>query len=305
MSDIVREYKFYLNSKQRNNGTSNNFNITIYPPMQLLKQTNYFRIRVLRATIPYSFSQVNNSNNTFYVGYNSVVIPIVVAPGNYNIIDLNTQIQSLILAALPTVVLTINYTRSTGLNNFTLVAPGNLILYAGSTIAKMLGITSNITLIPNSVPIYGNQKVDVNPILSIFIRSDTVSQKYSIESLLNKNIQSDILTEIQLANNPGSYICWTNNIMIGNICYNKVIDNINLYLGSTDDYILDLGGLEWSCLLYVTEHEGFRISYDDTILGKPILKIKQEEQKEPEQVSSESESDRLTEELNKLKSELQ
>lgn len=277
---VVKEYQYYISSKQRDTGTSSDFGIRVFPNISLVKQTNLFKITVVNATIPFSFSQVNDTNNIFYISYNSVTYPVQIPNGNYNIKQLNSVITSGIISSVlsntgDTIVITIGYDLTTGKNTFTynsgvssLPYGGKaLTLFAGSTISKMLGITTNIVLTVGQTVI-SNQKFDVNPILSLFIRSENLNQSNNIESILEKSIQSDILAEIQLDTNPGSYITWSNSAMLGVFINNKVIDRIQLYLSSTDDYVLSLNNLEWSVMLLIQEIQP--VSYETDVLAQVL-----------------------------------
>lgn len=275
---VVREYQYYISSKQRDTGTSDNFSIRVFPNISLIKQTNLFKITVINATLPFSFSQVNDTNNIFYISYNSVTYPVQIPNGNYNIKQLNSVITAGIISSVlsntgDTIVVTITYDLTTGKNTFVYNSGpvANLTLFAGSTISKMLGITTNIILSVGGPGIVGNQKFDVNPILSVFIRSENLNQSNNIESILEKSIQSDILAEIQLDTNPGAYITWTNSSMLGVFINNKVIDRVQLYLSSTDDYILSLNNLDWSLLLLIQEIQP--ITYESDTLIAPYQEI--------------------------------
>lgn len=306
--DIVREYQYYISSKQRDKGESHSFNIRVYPPINLYKSTNVFKITVLNAIIPCSFSQINATNNIFYIEFDNVIYPITIAEGNYNISDLNIAVKNAIISAVSavrTITFDITYNLSSGKNTFTYLTcdgtPINTLkLFSSSTIGKMLGLNQNLDL-TLTVPALGQQKFDVNPLLSIYIRSSTLTQSsafgFNIESLLEKSVQSDILTEIMINVNPGTYLQYTNGTNQGVYVSNKTIDNIELYLSSQDDYVLSLGNLDWSCCLLIQEIQP-KIYQSDALVPS-VEQILIEQAKVQNQVNAKEE------EKNKLLSELE
>lgn len=306
--DIVREYQYYISSKQRDKGESHSFNIRVFPPINLYRSTNVFKITVLNAIIPCSFSQINATNNIFYIEFDNVIYPITIAEGNYNISDLNTAVKNAIISAVSSVraiTFDITYNLSSGKNTFTYLTcdgiPINTLkLFSSSTIGKMLGLNENLDL-TLTVPALGQQKFDVNPLLSIYIRSSTLTQSsafgFNIESLLEKSVQSDILTEIMINVNPGTYLQYTNGTNQGVYVSNKTIDNIELYLSSQDDYVLSLGNLDWSCCLLIQEIQP-KIYQSDALVPS-VEQILIEQAKVQNQVNAKEE------EKNKLLSELE
>lgn len=259
----VNEYLYYISSKQResNSNSSSDFNMRIFPNLNLVKSTNYWKVYVLSATIPFSFKQVNIFNNTFYIEFNSNIIPITLPVGNYNIKDLSTQIATgIISACLPydMINFTINYNLITGFCTFTYISSSlgipTIKIFGNSTISEMIGINVDTTINLGS-SVSGQLPFNVNPILSLYIRSSSLNQNNNLESLFDRSKQTNILAEILLSENPNSFINWTNSENIGVRVNNKTLDSINLYLGSSDDNVLNLQGLNWSCLLLFEEWE--------------------------------------------------
>jgi hypothetical protein len=308
--DIVREYQYYISSKQRDSGESNSFNIRVFPPITLFKSTNVFKVTVLNAIIPCSFSQVNATNNLFYIEFDSVVYPITIAEGNYNIADLNIAVRNGIIAAVSSVrniTFDISYSLSSGKNTFTYLTcdgtPINTLkLFSSSTIGKMLGLNQDLDL-TLTIPSMGQQKFNVNPLFSIYIRSSTLTQSsafgFNIESLLEKSVQSDILTEIMINVNPGTYLQYTNSTNQGVYVSNKTIDNIELYLSSQDDYVLSLGNLDWSCCLLIQEIQP-KIYESDVLVPSVEQIIARQQNVENKVKEKEEEKDKLLNELENL-----
>ena len=269
----VNEYYYYISSKQRetDSASTSDFNMRVEPNFNLVKSTNYWRVSVLSATIPFSFKQVNIFNNIFYIEYNSNIIPVTLPVGNYNIQDLSTQAAAAIIAAVSvydTINFTISYNLITGFSTFNYVSSAlgfpTIKIFANYTIAEMLGINSDLTITLGGSAV-GQIPFNVNPILSLYIRSGNLNQQNNLESLFGKSQQTNILCEILLSENPGSFINWLNSENVGVRITNKTLSTINLYLSSSDDNVLNLQGLNWSCLLLFEEYEPRPIQSDVTL----------------------------------------
>jgi hypothetical protein len=64
---------------------------------------------------------------------------------------------------------------------------------------------------------------------------------------------SDILAKVQVNVLPGSIIQWTNSTDLEIDISNKTIDRINLYIGDSNQYEVDMGNLDWTCRLTIQE----------------------------------------------------
>jgi hypothetical protein len=98
-----------------------------------------------------------------------------------------------------------------------------------------------------------NVNVFQNP--AIYVRSESLIQTQNIEALVgNQSELSDILAKIQVNVIPQTMIQWINPTDLKLEITNKIIDEINLYLGSSTSYSLDLGNLDWAIRLTFEEH---------------------------------------------------
>ena len=206
---------------------------------------------------------------------NSITVP----EGNYNIIQLADKVkallQSIILSAYSdTVALTMAYSKETGKVTITFTSgPANSsieLLYAsGPTVPEMMGFSSAVT-IPVGTSVVSSRNVNVNPINTVIVRSDSLNQAGDKESLIEKDVTSDILAEILITTNPGSFILQTQ-LDPPTRLTNRIIDKIQLYLGTNENYVLDLGGLDWQCMLRFDEIEQIvTTGLEDTIASSVV-----------------------------------
>lgn len=80
-----------------NSGTTDNFNYTINLPADLFNRLN--AVSITSITLPKSFYQINELNNTFTIIEDITSIPITITPGNYNTSQWFSTLSSLMTAA--------------------------------------------------------------------------------------------------------------------------------------------------------------------------------------------------------------
>lgn len=73
---------YNITSKNRISGTTDNFNININIPSDIINKINY--VSITNISIPKSFYQIENGYNNFNLYENDVLINIILPPGNYS-----------------------------------------------------------------------------------------------------------------------------------------------------------------------------------------------------------------------------
>jgi hypothetical protein len=258
MAQVIKTTRVYINSAQRLDGTSSNFAINI-PAMSLTSSKHRYRVRVRSATIPFTFKQLSASSSTFYMYYNATLFSVTITPANYNILTLLAELKNKIIAAQPFMTLATSYSRDTGFATLTLTGsmnPTDTLTFEYSSnpvINQMLGFTSNTTF-SVGVPKSSTQHVNVSPVTSLYIRSDSLVQiAGNRECLLRQDENTDILAEVPVNVSSGSYIQFTNPSEGAVYLTNRTIDRIQMYLSDNTDFRLDLGGLDWTVTLAFDE----------------------------------------------------
>jgi hypothetical protein len=268
--ETIKTHHIFINSSMRTVGTTDDFVVTLKNPLVLTNQRNKFRVVVTDTTIPHTIRQVNSANNS--VGYHIVkgVVnyhgTIALTAGNYNIISLLEELRSKLKASILTnttlnINLTFSYIKTVSgvvlsvvgtdgiITTITLKFALNLIL------GSFFGYTVNAVFSYNSFNISSNSssdiQVNVNPINNIYIRSNSLVQRDSYESIVEKDVFSDILAKVPVSVAPGSFIFYSSGSFIE--LENKIIDQIALYLSDNLSYSLSLNGLTWNTHLIFEE----------------------------------------------------
>jgi hypothetical protein len=268
----VNRFHLYTSSSKKQSGTNEDYNITLRRPLILSNPHHYWKCIVKQSTIPYTFQQVSDNYNQFsYVltrgGTTYPQKTFSISNGNYNINSLITEVTTKLVANIqtyvPTYTPTFNWTYDRD-NMFVMFAftpdatnTSFTIKPLTNQISTMLGVVTD-TVFSNvgSIMYSGSstQPVDVNPITSIYIRSDTLKQNYlSSENLVGSDDVSDILCQIPLMGQPTSWIQYLNDLQIENRLSNETVNEINLYLSDNRSYSLNLRGIPWSCMITFIE----------------------------------------------------
>ncbi len=268
MSTIIKSYNLFIDSSQRDEGDSpSDFSIILRRPITKTNNNSVFRVRITSCVIPFSFNQVNSSNNILQYTFNGNPFSITIPSGNYSIIDLLTEMESLIFTnnnCLLNFVYDISTSKCTlGFKSGNLSSMSITMLYTTTNIIlmKMLGFTQNITFSFTSpstyVDVFSNQPVNVSPSKCLFIRSSTLIQNTNYESLVDKNDTTDILAQIPITTGYNTFINWYDQSSdlfceINNI----IIDKINIYLSDATSFNQlpsDSGLLNWFLQINIQE----------------------------------------------------
>jgi len=271
MAQIINTYNLFINSDKRTTGTSSDFRISLFKPIVLTNPNNFFTVRVGSAEVPYTFPLITSSNNTitFSATYNTVSYSsqITITTGNYNILTLLDEISTKLIAQLYSlygVNFTFNFTYDRTNGKCTFAISGTTSFNLSITINNnspvfmtCIGFSSAFTITYTSPSVYttatSTQNVNVSQNTAIYVRSESFTQTTNSENIVEKSNVSDILAKIQITTQPQSYIMWTNPSDLEVNVSNRVIDIVNLYLGTSTAYTLDLGNLDWSCRLTIHE----------------------------------------------------
>jgi len=293
MTEIIRSYSLYFNTREANSGNSNNCTFIFSTPIVLTNSNNRFLISTPMIELPYSFSQINSTNNNLPYSYsdglsrsfNSTTMNI--PEGNYNILQLILIFIQLTVASInangvingaidPNFVtvsnFSITYNPQTSETTWKLIYTPLTFAYTWTvtydfTFAFVIGtmfgwrITDIVTI--NSVAQTTPNKVMVNPITSIYIRSESLKFESNYEAIVrnittqanNKNNyqNSDVLTKIPITTLPNSIIYFRSDYK--SIISNKELGELNLYVSDnlSPAFNLDLQGLNYGIYVLLEE----------------------------------------------------
>ena len=291
--EIIKSYTLFLNTRQANTGNSDNCTFLFTTPIVLTNSNNRFLVSTPMIELPYSFSQVNTTNYNLPYSYtdtnggghsfNSTTMNI--PEGNYNINALQTQ---MILSLLADILLNVP-TSTLSAANFVF----SYNAQTGSTTMGMTGLayTVSITLkfslsyvlgIMNGYPqtdqtfgtattIVSPNKVMVNPITSVYIRSDSLKFQNNYEAIVQTYQNSDAVAKIPVTTLPNSIIYYRNDQK--SMISNKFIPDLNLYVSDnlSTTYTLDMQGVNYGiCIQFDEVQLKPTNAYKDS-LGAPVL----------------------------------
>jgi hypothetical protein len=267
--EIVRNYSLYLNSRQADIKNINNYTFILNPAITLTNKKNRFVICAEMIEVPYSFSQINDNYNrldySFTDGTGTVNSTLIFPEGNYNINNLITTFITLLINDItiyrPAINLTtsnfsIYYNPSTSKVTFNIINKTLSVTLKFST-NEILGIcfgfpqinqTFSNVIILNSV-----NKVNVNPITSIYLRSENIKFSTSYEAVVQPYAISDIVAKVPVETLPNSIIYFRGNQkqMVNNTDFSA----LNFYWSDnlSPSYELDLNGLNFGIYLTISE----------------------------------------------------
>ena len=273
MTDIIRSYSLFFNTREADTGNSNNCTFIFSTPIVLTNSNNRFLISTPMIEFPYSFSQINSTNNNLPYSYsdglgrsfNSTTMNI--PPGNYNITQLVEQIVvSLlldILGYIPTSTLTVNsffiqYSSALGTTTFFMVHSYSVSIVLKFSLSYVLAIAFGFPqtidqTFGTAVKLTSPNKVMVNPITSVYIRSDSLKFLSNYEAIVAKYQNSDIVAKIPITNLPNSIIYYRNDVK--SMISNKELSSLNLYVSDnlSTSYTLDMKGVNYGIYLQIDE----------------------------------------------------
>lgn len=219
---------------------NNNADAEFYLPTIEIPSQYHLHINVVHASIPFTFYNVNSSNNV--LNY-TLIIPfpgtnisysLVIPQGNYTANTmktyLNTNLQNF----------TVSYDSTT--NKFKFVQKDNFdfILQSTSTCLGLLGFTGQTT--STSYNLTSTQTLNLNPIRCICVCTNLRTSNININS---KN-KSNIICSIPITTQPNSIITYLNPNNFKINTYANVLSSLRIQLMDQDGNILNLNGANWS-----------------------------------------------------------
>lgn len=279
MTEINR-YHIFVSSQLRSaeSKSSSDFSIEVNPPLVLSHPNHYFVSQIMSVELPYSWFQINSTNNTlpfiYNMGAGNVNYTATIAEGNYNVIQLLAALYNAVAAVIPTPTWTDGsvYNPATGRITFGIKNPALLptiiISYdfpANPFLARMFGCLNNSFIVYGYTGgsyyyATGQTNVNVNPVSSVYIRSTNLKQIKNQENLVVGHGQdpSDILCKLQVYTPPKTIVFYNGELGLSARIANPIIDKLDIYLSDNYSFGLDLKGNDWT----------FRISFYEM---KPLI----------------------------------
>ena len=236
----------YVDSKNRINGTSSNFQLNLQLP-----NNTWDHVVLMQASIPkswYLISTILNNNTFIYQEGSGVFNTITIPDGSYNKISMTIVLKSLLQSV-----------TTFGLNAFSITYSNNQsaqdtfkytfssisttiskLIFSNNNLATILGFNNNSTNSFSIIPLIAPNAYNFASITRLFIKS-TLSN-YADRSILQEIFQSQ----------PDQSIVYYNQLEINS--------NAKLFTENNDDIfsfviqdrygnVVDLNGIDWVCSL--------------------------------------------------------
>lgn len=243
MTDIIATQSpsylcdFYLDSRQRSNGTINQCSFNLAIPIQKCLSVT------LKSFQSYnSIYTVNLTNNTLVI---SGVGIVSITPGFYDTTSLPTTLQTA-LNALGSGTWTVTYSVILGLITIT-VNTSKTINWSSSTIGSMLGFPPSLGSVTGTTFISTNL-VNLNPQNYILIRSLNLVENFNSGNVTGPQ---NILEKIPINVPTGSLInfnCYNTELCYVEFSSPRTIPMIDIALTDINGNILSIL-TDWSCVL--------------------------------------------------------
>lgn len=265
--EIIKSYNLFLDSSQLDYsdvGNPASYMLFLRKPITKMSKSSQFRLKIIQACIPFSFTELNSSNNLLSYTFNSNPYSLTIPIGSYSITALLNYIQTYLQT---THSISLNFTFNTSTNLATLGFASTQTGFQTITFSyintnklllKQMGFLSAITFSINGgilVNATSTQSVNVSPSKNLYIRSDNLQQGANAQEAISKKMSlSDIISIVPINVPFGNYINYYDSNSFYVYINNETIDSISLYLSdaTSDDVLIGLS-LNWSCTMLIDE----------------------------------------------------
>jgi len=228
--------QIHINSKHRSHGEINDayfYISTIEVPSDYT-----LHLSVLSASIPYSFYNVNSSNNRLLLQIGANLYTFILNTGNYSINDFLTELRNKLG------FMTITYDKIKSKLSFT-YPTSNFSFIPASTCLELLGFTSlsNLTSFNNTLT--SENCVNLQSYHCICVGTNFISN--SINAVDQKN--PTILCSIPITTAPNSMISYINPSNYKINIFSSMFSSINIKILNQNGEPIDLNGCHWSMTL--------------------------------------------------------
>lgn len=206
-------------------------------PSIIIPNQNHLHVSVVNAIIPYSFYNINLSNNILIYIVGGVSYTLNIPLGNYNSIQLAgylTSNMSGFTCTYNSIPNTFTFTNT--LLNFTLTSI--------STLLKTIGF-NNVNAVSTSLTLTSSFCANLQNVQCIHIKSNFLTGNINSSNIYTQ----DNLCTIPVNSPPNSNIVYHNTNSFTTNLYSNILNDIVIKLVNQDNALLDLNGLDWSITL--------------------------------------------------------
>jgi hypothetical protein len=246
MASHIETFQIHLSSQNADKIIDgNNCNVEFYLPVIEIPSNYHIYASVQHAVIPFTFYNVNSTNNILQINTFNDSIPLgvdrtfTIPIGNYNVNNLMAVLSnqlSFLSFAITYNSVNNTYTFSNSLYNFK--------FYSSSTCLSLLGFL-NQENVSSNFTMTSNRAVNLAPIRCICISSNLKTNNINKTSVNN----SSILCSIPINTQPYSIITYMNQNNFKVNTFTNVISTLSIKLADQTGHLLDLNGANWTITL--------------------------------------------------------
>jgi len=203
------------------------------------------KISIQNAQIPNSFYTINVYNNILILDYNSITYTFTITQGNYNSLNLITEITAK-FALQGITDITIVTSAITGCMTFTRALSLDFSILSTGTINQVLGFTPTTTNTSSSGVLTAPFPLNLLGLLKLKIASFEI-QTQSYDSSVASNL--NILATIPIESGSFGLILYNNFANLQSIINNKTLDGFDLQIYGDDGRLVDFNGINWNISL--------------------------------------------------------
>ena len=235
----MESIQIYLNSQSADKSFNGAADCEYNLPLIEIPDGFHIYLSVVSCLIPYSFYNINNSNNVLQYSFDGITINTLSIPiGNYNVNSLLSVLKSNLVA------FTITYDNIK--NKFTLTHPTNNFMFmSSSTCLQILGFNNNETISSFIFSLTSVNCVNVYTIRTVQVNSNLIT--YNINKVQKNNFC--ILCSVPITCTPFSLIEYINRTNFKTNLFLNRISNIKIKLTDDNGNLIDLNGCHYSLTL--------------------------------------------------------
>jgi hypothetical protein len=236
----IESIQIHLNSANATSYIGDSYSNCVFtiPTLEIPSQHQIY-LSVKHANIPYSFYNIDTTNNTLIYIQNGTTTTLNIEPGNYNANQLSSYLTNNMTN------FTITYNSITNKFLFT-NSVYNFTISQLSTCLTMFGLISNAIYLSSSLKsLTSYQCANLQTKQCICISSNFQTGNINFTDILTRTI----LCSIPISTPPNSNIVYINSTNFRNNLYTNIINTICLKLIDQNNNIINLNGCHWSITL--------------------------------------------------------
>ena len=235
----MESIQIYLNSQYADYYINGASDCEYVLPLIEIPDGFHIYLSVVSCLIPYSFYNINSSNNILKYSFDGVTIYTLIIPiGNYNVNNLVTILKSNLLSGFSVIYNSIQ-------NKLTFTHTTNEFMFmSSSTCLQILGF-NNSTISSISLSLTSVNCVNVYSIRTIQVNSNLIT--YNVNKLQKNNFC--ILCSIPISCTPFSLIEYVNRTNFKTNLFLNRLSNIKIKLTDDNGNLINLNGCHYSLTL--------------------------------------------------------